>query len=84
MDLHLPYSNRKSLTVPYTKNGANEDAQYVLKELQVPYDAENANWIIANAKADKVVLNTRKIEQDLKWLHTKPERGLVYKIALSF
>jgi cell division protein FtsI (penicillin-binding protein 3) len=66
LDLHQPYSNRKSLTVPYTKNGANEDAQYVLKELQVPYDAENANWIIANAKADKVVLNTRKIKQDLK------------------
>lgn len=66
LDLHQPYSNRKSLTVPFTKNGANKDAQYVLKELQVPYDAENANWIIANAKADKVVLNTRKIEQDLK------------------
>ena len=66
LDLHQPYSNSKFMTIPYTKNGANEDAQYVLKELQVPYDAENANWIIANAKADKVVLNTRKIVQDLK------------------
>ncbi|OUV72749.1 MAG: hypothetical protein CBC83_06105 [Flavobacteriales bacterium TMED123] len=66
LDLHHPYSNSKSLTVPYTKNGAKEDVQYVLNELQLPYYAENANWIIANTKGDKVVLNTRKIEQDLK------------------
>lgn len=66
LDLHQAFLSSKNLTIPYTKNGANGDAQYVLKELQVPYDAENANWIIASKKSNKVALKTRKIEQDLK------------------
>ena len=66
LDLHEAFVSSKKSIAPYTKNGANQDAQYVLTYLQVPYDAENANWIIANAKSDKVELRTRKIEQDLK------------------
>lgn len=64
--LHEVFVSAKNTNSPYTKNGNNSDAQIVLRELNIPFDADNSNWMIANVKQDKIELNTRKIEEDLK------------------
>ena len=66
LDLHRAYAIKEVQTVPYTKNGNNQDVQLVLNDLKIPFDAENSSWIIANAKAEKLALKTRRIEQDLR------------------
>ena len=37
-----------------------------MSELNIPFRADKANWVISSAKQDEVVLKTRKIEEDLK------------------
>ncbi|MEE2699862.1 MAG: penicillin-binding protein [Bacteroidota bacterium] len=66
LDLHQAITAKANKKAPYTKNGYNEDVQFVLNELRIPIDTEDATWIIASVKAEKVALKTRKIEQDLK------------------
>ena len=66
LELHEVFISEKNNSSPYTKNGDNGDAQIVLNELDIPFDADNSNWIIANVKKDQVLLKARKIEQDLK------------------
>ena len=66
LELHEVFVSKKDNSSPYTKNGNNEDTQIVLNELDIPFGADNSNWIIANAKKDQVLLKARKIEEDLK------------------
>ncbi len=66
LDLHEVFLSGKITESPFTKNGNNTDAQTVLQDLNIPFDAENSNWIIANAKQEKVELKTRKIQEDLR------------------
>ena len=66
LELHELFETNKITSSPYTKNGNNVDAQIVLSELNIPFRADKANWVIASAKQDEVVLKTRNIEEDLK------------------
>ena len=66
LELHKAIEPKKNTSSPYTKNGNNYDAQVVLRELNIPFQADKTNWIIASAKQDIIVLKTRKIEEDLK------------------
>ena len=66
LELHEVFTSEKNSSSPYTKNGNNEDVQAVFRELEIPFQADNANWVIANAKKDVVELKTRKIEEDLR------------------
>ena len=66
LELHEVFTAQKNTSSPYTKNGNNYDAQVVLSELNIPFQADKTNWIIASAKQDIIELKTRKIEEDLK------------------
>ena len=66
LELHELFEPNKITSSPYTKNGSNDDAQIVLSELNIPFQADKTNWVIASAKQDEVVLKTRNIEEDLK------------------
>jgi len=66
LELHKAIEPKKNTSSPYTKNGNNYDAQVVLRELNIPFQADKTNWIIASAKQDIIELKTRKIEEDLK------------------
>ena len=66
LELHEVFESNKITSSPYTKNGNNDDVQIVLSELNIPFRADKANWVISSAKQDEVVLKTRKIEEDLK------------------
>ena len=66
LGLHKAIETNKNTSSPYTKNGNNYDAQVVLRELNIPFQADKTNWIIASAEQDIIELKTRKIEEDLK------------------
>ena len=82
LELHKVFISEKNNNLPYTKNGNNRDVQIVFNELDIPFDADNSNWIIANAKKDKVLLKARKIEEDLKSGFIPDLRGMAIQDVL--
>jgi len=82
LDLHKVFISEENNNLPYTKNGNNRDVQIIFNELDIPFDADNSNWIIANTKKDKVLLKARKIEEDLKSGFIPDLRGMAIQDVL--
>jgi cell division protein FtsI (penicillin-binding protein 3) len=66
LNLHEAFLSENRNPIPYTKNGYTDDVQFVLNELEIPFDSDNSSWMIASSKPEKIELKTRKIEEDLK------------------
>ncbi len=66
LTLHEAFLSENRNPIPYTKNGYTNDVQFVLNELEIPFESDNSSWMIASSKPEKIQLKTRKIEEDLK------------------